>query len=418
MWGIFPCIQLPLADKVPIDQMNLPASPPSPATRPTTRSRQFFGVAAIAILVITAATVAMIAPARSADNDVAGWVLDTNGSVVPFGGAPDLGDSSGAGVAVSIVANAANTGYWVLWDDGKVTAHGTAVNYGDLLGFSLDRPAISISVLPSETGYVVLAADGGVFTFGNALFHGSVPGVSPDAARLTTAVAIQLTSAGYRIIHDDGGVFTFGNALFHGSVPGVLPPGTVLDQPVIDAVTDPTGQFYSMVAKDGGVFSFGFMFSGSLGGTGRTDIIGAADDRNGGYALIDETTNIHWFGTTATTTITVPGITNPADLAIASTSHLGAAGSTCRLVRNEGFQVSVLLDHSIFGLQAPAAAFADGAFVGVGAWTAVVTTDGTTISATVTNRSLHRCPTRPTVIGDLVGTLTDGSTYRIEISSR
>jgi len=354
--------------------MNLPASPPSPATRPTTRSRQFFGVAAIAILVITAATVAMIAPARSADNDVAGWVLDTNGSVVPFGGAPDLGDSSGAGVAVSIVANAANTGYWVLWDDGKVTAHGTAVNYGDLLGFSLDRPAISISVLPSETGYVVLAADGGVFTFGNALFHGSVP--------------------------------------------GVLPPGTVLDQPVIDAVTDPTGQFYSMVAKDGGVFSFGFMFSGSLGGTGRTDIIGAADDRNGGYALIDETTNIHWFGTTATTTITVPGITNPADLAIASTSHLGAAGSTCRLVRNEGFQVSVLLDHSIFGLQAPAAAFADGAFVGVGAWTAVVTTDGTTISATVTNRSLHRCPTRPTVIGDLVGTLTDGSTYRIEISSR
>jgi hypothetical protein len=68
---------------------------------------------------------------------------------------------------------------------------------------------------------------------------------------------------GYWFVAADGGVFSFG-ARFWGSVPGVLSPGQVLNQPVNGMV--PYGSGYLMVASDGGVFTFSDKpFLGSLG---------------------------------------------------------------------------------------------------------------------------------------------------------
>ena len=273
------------------------------------------------VLLLTVATLAAASlvaprPAGAAETSVSGWVLAADGTVAAFGGAPHHGQTNRAATAVSLTANAAGDGYWILWNDGVVSAHGAASHFGDVsdLDLQLARPAVSLSVLPGENGYIVLGEDGGVFTFGAARFHGSVPAVSLAAARQTTAVAIQLSSAGYRIIHDDGGVFAFGDATFGGSVPGVL-NGRSLDQPIVDALAGPNTS-YAMVARDGGVFAFGLDFSGSLGGTGRTDVVGAASDDLGGYALVTWAGDVHWFGSGQQLVVDTSISSSAADLAL------------------------------------------------------------------------------------------------------
>ncbi len=274
-------------------------------------------LALLATLLLLAASTVFAAPAGAATTAVSGWVLASEGTVVTFGGATHHGDTSRNATAVSLVPTAAGDGYWVLWDDGVVTAHGAATHHGDIgdLDLQLARPAVSLSVLPGEDGYIVLGEDGGVFTFGAARFHGSVPGVSLAAAQQTTAVAIQLSAAGYRIVHDDGGVFAFGDSTFGGSVPGVL-NGRTLDQPIADALAGANGS-YAMVARDGGVFAFGLQFSGSLGGTGRTDVVGAAADDLGGYALVTTSGTVYWFGSGQRVSVTTSLPSSAADVAIA-----------------------------------------------------------------------------------------------------
>ena len=67
---------------------------------------------------------------------------------------------------------------------------------------------------------------------------------------------------GYWLIGGDGGVFSFG-ADFRGSIPSVLPPGARLRAPIIGMVA--YGDAYLLVAADGGIFNFSFLpFSGSL----------------------------------------------------------------------------------------------------------------------------------------------------------
>ena len=298
-------------------------------TSPVRHVRRIVGHAALIVVLMAGVMASVAGSATAAENEVSGWVLDSSGAVTPFGGAADLGDSTGSGTAVSLVSNAAATGYWVLWADGSITAHGAATLLSDGNGNSdaswlkLNRPAVSLALLPGEDGYVILAADGGVFTFGAAKFHGSVPQVSAEAAAKTTAVAIHLTATGYQIIHDDGGVFAF-NAPFKGSVPQVLKGAP--DAPIVDSVAGPNGT-YAMVGGDGGVFAFGTTFRGSIGGTGRTDIIGASSDGVGGYAIVDKAGKLYWFGASAAREVTVLGSGTAADVSI---SNVGPAvvGST------------------------------------------------------------------------------------------
>ena len=79
---------------------------------------------------------------------------------------------------------------------------------------------------------------------------------------------------GYWLVARDGGIFTFGDAHFYGST-GDL----VLNQPMVGITASPTGKGYRMVARDGGIFSFGDVpFYGSLPGRGVnvTDVVGMA----------------------------------------------------------------------------------------------------------------------------------------------
>ena len=74
---------------------------------------------------------------------------------------------------------------------------------------------------------------------------------------------------GYWLIARDGGVFSFGDAHFYGSTGAIR-----LNQPIVGGAATASGRGYWFVARDGGVFSFGdARFRGSIGGSnlGRTD---------------------------------------------------------------------------------------------------------------------------------------------------
>jgi hypothetical protein len=89
-------------------------------------------------------------------------------------------------------------------------------------------------------------------------------------------------------------VFSFGE-LFSGSV-----AGTRLNQPVVGMVASGTG--YLLVGADGGVFTFGNRFFGSLGGRSTASAIRAiAPSLDGGgaldgYWMLDGSGGVYAFG--------------------------------------------------------------------------------------------------------------------------
>ena len=100
-------------------------------------------------------------------------------------------------------------------------------------------------------------------------------------------------AAAYRLVASDGGLFSFG-APFHGSLGGVR-----LNQPIVGAESTPSGGGYWMVASDGGVFSFGdALFRGSTGNIRlNKPIVGMAATPSGaGYWLVASDGGIFSFG--------------------------------------------------------------------------------------------------------------------------
>jgi hypothetical protein len=68
------------------------------------------------------------------------------------------------------------------------------------------------------------------------------------------------TGKGYWLVAKDGGIFSFGDAAFYGSM-----GGKPLNQAIVGMAGTPTGKGYWLVAKDGGIFSFGdAAFYGSM----------------------------------------------------------------------------------------------------------------------------------------------------------
>lgn len=101
-----------------------------------------------------------------------------------------------------------------------------------------------------------------------------------------------------------------------------------------------------------------------------------------------------------------------------SPDHSGTISSFCTLVRGAGFRVDATIQLNHLGIEGSSPEFASAAFVGFAGWTANVDVEALTVSFSATSSLIHRCPTRPTLIGDVVGTLADGSTFSVAVTAR
>ena len=100
--------------------------------------------------------------------------------------------------------------------------------------------------------------------------------------------------AGYWLVAKDGGIFSFGTAGFQGSMGGKF-----LDAPMVGmAATSDHGGYWT-VAADGGIFSFGdAAFRGSMGGKHLdAPMVGMAASAGGGYWTVAADGGIFSFGT-------------------------------------------------------------------------------------------------------------------------
>jgi len=165
---------------------------------------------------------------------------------------------------VGLASTPDGNGYWLVDAAGGVSAHGSAVNYGSLVGDRLNAPIAHIVSTPDGLGYWLVATDGGIFAFGDATFLGSMGGSHLNAPVVDMAPTPD--GHGYWLVASDGGVFSFGDAAFRGSM-----GGQHLNQPIVGiSANDVTGGYW-LVATDGGIFAFDAPFLGSTGSIRLTE---------------------------------------------------------------------------------------------------------------------------------------------------
>ncbi len=228
------------------------------------------------------------------------WMVGSDGSIFPFGGAPLEGSLPGLGVrvgnVVALVPTADSKGYWLIGSDGGVFAFGDAGFVGSLPRLGVQVHNV-VGVVPTHDGkgYWMVGSDGGVFAFGDAGFVGSLPGLG---VRVNDIVAVVPTGSGngYWMIGSDGGVFAFGDAGFVGSIPGLH----LQLHNIVGAVPTASGKGYWMVGNDGGVFAFGDAgFVGSLPGLGVHvhNVVGVVATHDGrGYWMVGNDGGVFAFG--------------------------------------------------------------------------------------------------------------------------
>ena len=231
-------------------------------------------------------------------------VVTSFGRVFAYGDATHHGDLDGRALVAPIVAMAfagsladptgGVGGYYLVARDGGVFAFGGARFWGSIGGHPLNQPIVSMATTESGRGYWLVATDGGVFAFGDAKFRGSLGGRRLNAP--IVGMAATPSGRGYWLVARDGGVFCFGDAKFLGSAAGkaTAPVVGVAAHPPAATETDPAGAVgdgYWLVARDGGVFTFGAAkFAGSASGTELADrVVGMAADPDGsGYWVISD----------------------------------------------------------------------------------------------------------------------------------
>src|SRR5256885_2615035 len=105
-------------------------------------------------------------------------------------------------------------------------------------------------------------------------------GIGIDLARSSAAGAA--SSPGYWLVARDGGIFSYGRGAFHGSTGSMR-----LNQPIVSMTGRTDGNGYWFVAADGGVFAFDAPFFGSTGGV-RADppVVGGAAPPTAGGASV------------------------------------------------------------------------------------------------------------------------------------
>jgi SGNH domain (fused to AT3 domains) len=126
----------------------------------------------------------------------------------------------------------------------------------------------------------------------SATYAKYLSGVVQTALKLTPAPTAR--TSGYSLVASDGGLFSFGDAGFYGSEAGAN-----LNAPIVGIASTADGLGYWLVASDGGVFSFGDAgFYGSEGGTPlNAPIVGIAATPTGkGYLLAASDGGVFTFG--------------------------------------------------------------------------------------------------------------------------
>ena len=203
------------------------------------------------------------------------WMLGGDGGVFAFGDATFLGAPAGQlrAPAARLEPTPTGKGYWVLSAAGEVVAFGDAPFRGQL--FPLPFTAVGLAATPSGQGYWIATADGRVLAFGDAVLHSLTGGPLTDSASWalagltgstpkpgasersaaspapTVAIAASPDGKGYWLLAADGGVFSFG-VPFHGSVPARQPYANAVELRVTDS-----GAGYYVAGRDGAVFAFG-----------------------------------------------------------------------------------------------------------------------------------------------------------------
>ncbi len=161
------------------------------------------------------------------------WVAGATGTVT----SPNTITTAPGGNAVCVVP-APGSGYWLTTTTGEVSSFGSAGFYGSLSKAALTAPVVGMAPTLDQGGYWLAPSNGGVSAFGDATSYGSMAGkplASPVVGIAATPVAPAAPGGtstpagnGHWLVAKDGGVFTFGDAAFMGSDGGKPLNGPVL----------------------------------------------------------------------------------------------------------------------------------------------------------------------------------------------
>ena len=230
------------------------------------------------------------------------WLVTADGTVRSFGGAPNLRvrhRCSAGQTVVGIAATPDGGGYWIVTSHGDVLAFGDAHYYGSTANRRLAAPIVGITSTPDGHGYWLVASDGGVFCFGDAGIprldrqhaaepaggrhrrHAERPGL---LARRLRRRDLQLRRRRLPRLHGSHAAQPPGGRddpdpgrarllarrlrrrdlqLRRRQVPRVDRRHLRLAAPMV-GMASPVSSGYWLVASDGGIFSFGVPFHGSM----------------------------------------------------------------------------------------------------------------------------------------------------------
>jgi hypothetical protein len=176
------------------------------------------------------------------------------------------------------------------------------VKLGENVGYGPDAATIHQAFVNSAHHYANMvdpqfnAVGVGVVVSGGTMWVTEDFENSPSAPQPTTVPAQSVPTSvtqGYWLVARDGGIFSFGTASFKGSTGGIP-----LNKPIVGMARSPLSGGYWFVAADGGIFAFNAPFYGSTGGMGlNRPIVGMAATPSGkGYWLVASDGGIFAFG--------------------------------------------------------------------------------------------------------------------------
>jgi hypothetical protein len=200
-------------------------------------------------------------------------------------------------------ANMASTGTLAHNPSFSAQAPSDWLKLGENVGYGPDVNAIHTAFVNSPHHYANLVdADFNAVGVG-VVVSGSTMWVTEDFEKSASAPAVNTApvasqpiashiTQGYWLVARDGGVFSFGTAGFKGSTGGIK-----LNQPIV-GMTKARSVGYWFVAADGGIFSYSAPFYGSTGNIHLNQpIVGMAATPSGlGYWLVARDGGVFSFG--------------------------------------------------------------------------------------------------------------------------